>query len=59
MVVADKVQISVVELDSRSDSFNCYLNEIRMLGIVSDIYLYNVTTACISLSHILHNSVLY
>ena len=59
MVVADKVQISVVELDSRSDIFNCYLNEIRILGIVSDIYLYNVTTASMSLSHILHNSVLY
>ena len=52
MVVADKVQISVVELDSNSDSFNGYLNEIRILGTVNDTYVYTVTTAYMSLSHV-------
>jgi len=49
--VADKVQISVVESDNSSDSFNCYLNEIGLLGIVNDTHLYTVSTVYMSLSH--------
>ena len=49
--MADKVQISIVESDNSSDSFNCYLNEIRLLGIANDTYLYSVSTAYMSLSH--------
>jgi hypothetical protein len=49
--VAEKVQISVVESDKSSDSFNCYLNEIRLLGIVNDTYLYTISTVYKSLSH--------
>ena len=51
MGVADKVQISVVESDKSSDRFNCYLNEIRLLGIVNDTHMYTVSTAYMSLSH--------
>ena len=46
------VQISVVELDSNSDSFNGYLNEISILRTVNDTYVYTATTAYMSLSHV-------
>ena len=49
--MADKVKISVVEKHKSSDSFNCYLNEIRLQGIVSETYLYTVSTAYMSMSH--------
>jgi len=49
--MADKVQIIIVESDSSSGSFNCYLNEIRLQGIVNDTYLFTVNTAYMSLSH--------
>ena len=45
------MQISVVESDKSSDSFNCCLNEIRLLGIVNDTYLYNISTVDMSLPH--------
>ena len=51
MGVFDKFQICVVESDKSSDSFNFYLNEIRLQGIVNDTYLYTISTVSMSLSH--------